>query len=129
MGKMKLLSSNQTKERRTFRFSMEGYQDCNALEVSIYYDKGGYNWYNGNTNRRGYWVSFQPCSVSEHMVTQIPTDGVKKFLLEVGRQSQKKFDEAVKLVSKQTIENIVEYKQFPLNDKDIAFILQTIQED
>lgn len=124
----KLLSSKQTKERRDYNFSLENYCDCNALKVSIFYLKGGCNWYSGKEEKRGYWVSFQPCSINENSVRCIPTDGVKQFLLEVTRQSQKRFNEAVKMISKEMLENVIEYKQFSLNDEDIAFILETIKE-
>ena len=126
---MELLSNEQTKERKKYRFSMTGYKDCNALEVSIYYDKGGYNYWYGKIEKRGYWLSLQPCLLDNHLITTVPMDGVKQFLLEVGRQSQKKFNEATKLVSKETIKSLVEHMQYPINDENIAFILETIQED
>ncbi len=126
---MELLSNKQTKERKKYIFSMTGYKDCNALEVSIYYNKGGYNYWYGKIDKRGYWLSLQPCQLDIHLITTVPTDGVKQFLLEVGRQSQKKFNEAVKMTTKETIKSLVEYMQYPINDEDIAFIFETIQED
>jgi len=68
----------------------------NALEVSIFYDEGGMNYFNGGVNRRGYYASVVPTLVRrENGYTSRTTqmfEGAKTLLLEVPRFSQKTFD-------------------------------------
>lgn len=67
--------------------------DNNVLDVSIFYDKGGYNYYNGGVNRRGFYVSATPKTKDGNSIRVVMFEGLKMFLLETGRFSQKKLDE------------------------------------
>lgn len=67
--------------------------DSNVLDVSIFYDKGGSNYFSGGVNRRGYYVSATPKKVEGNFVKMTMFEGLKMFLLEVNRFSQKKLDE------------------------------------
>ena len=67
--------------------------DSNVLDVSIFYDKGGSNYFSGGVNRRGYYVSATPKKVEGNFVSMTMFEGLKMFLLETSRFSQKKLDE------------------------------------
>lgn len=72
------------------------------LKIEVYYDKGGMNYFKGKVDPRGYWVSVRAverdirdngiCIESYPMMS-----GVRHFLLEVKRQSDKAYSEAVAL--------------------------------
>lgn len=69
----------------------------NALDVSIGYEEGGYNPWNGRTDRRGYYAYASPCSVHSRgdgvrSVSCAIFDGAKVFLQEAKRFSQKTAD-------------------------------------
>jgi len=70
------------------------------VNVSVSYNKGGVNYANGNTEKRGYYLHTR---VEDHrddgMVSSVLfNNGYKKLLKEVGRQSDKQFTQAVELV-------------------------------
>lgn len=69
---------------------------CNAIELSIGYELGGYNYFSGASNRRGYYAYAVPLTVSERdgyrSFTQALFDGAKVFLKEATRFSQKTAD-------------------------------------
>lgn len=113
----------------------------NYLRVMMDYSLGGHNWYNGDNERRGYYLYCSPVekktsyfSNGEPFVTYTETVGKGgKFLLkEVSRQSKKANEEAVKLAKGRTEEivalickkyefelvDFVELCTFPDNDKD-----------
>ena len=67
------------------------------LEVSVFYDKGGANYFSGGTTQRGYYLSVRPVTKSDRMVSFVMFAGKKRFLLETARFSQKQLDRAVEL--------------------------------
>lgn len=113
----------------------------NYLRIMMDYSLGGYNWYNGDEEKRGYYLYCSPVekktsyySNGEPFVTYTETVGKGgKFLLkEVSRQSKKANEEALILANKRTEElvnlickrygfelvDFVELCTFPDDDKD-----------
>jgi len=72
-------------------------KDATHLEVSVYYTKGGANYFSGGTNPRGYYLSVKPVTKSENSVSFVMFTGRSKFLLETNRYSDKQFAKAVEM--------------------------------
>ena len=70
---------------------------CNTLEVKVYYDLGGYNWFTSQPKKRGYYVSVSPLEVNGNFVSYQGFSGTYMLLNEVKRQSKKGEEEALKL--------------------------------
>lgn len=71
---------------------------CNVLEVSIYYDIGGYNYFTSTPKKRGYYLSVNPLVVTDNLVSYEGFSGTNVLLNEVKRQSKKGEEEALKLL-------------------------------
>ena len=67
------------------------------LEVSVYYTKGGLNYFTGGTTRRGYYLSVRPVTKGNGMVSYDLFSGCKRLLLETNRYSDKQFARAVEI--------------------------------
>ena len=96
-------------------------QKGKQLEISVYYSLGGYNNFYGKQERRGIYVSLQPCFVTKHpggyvSVQCVPMDGRKMLLQELKRANAKKlqvWEEAVSAI----VEKIGEaYKNHNFNE-------------
>lgn len=95
---------------------IEATGDCNNLEISLDYDLGGYNWYNGNNDGRGYYLYVTPVYLSErnyngqvyHSVQSTLGKGIKKLVKPVQRRSKKAEAEAVEL-AKQSEAELINY--------------------
>lgn len=66
----------------------------NAINVSIGYEEGGYNYFTGAKGRRGYYAYAYPCNVNRRdggfsSISQSMFEGAKHFLQEATRFSQK----------------------------------------
>lgn len=59
--------------------------------VSVYYDLGGYNYFSGNKNPRGYYLSVVPIKINENGFTTQMFSGYKSLLSETNRYNEKKF--------------------------------------
>ena len=75
----------------------------NNLCLEVLYSKGGYNWFNGDNERRGYYLHCTPTLIKTDRLsngTEYSTStvtlgkGYKLMLKEVGRRSQKAEEEA-----------------------------------
>lgn len=64
------------------------------LKAEIYYNKGGNNVFNGKTERRGYYMSISPVKRERGFESYTAWTGLKMCVLEVGRASSKKANEA-----------------------------------
>ena len=71
---------------------------CNILEVKVYYDLGGYNYFTSQPKKRGYYVSVSPLEVNGNFVSYQGFSGTYMLLNEVKRQSKKGEVEALKLL-------------------------------
>ena len=93
---------------------IEATGDCNRLEITLDYSLGGYNWYNGNTDGRGYYLYVTPVYVNEntyngqtyHTVQSTLGKGIKKLVKPVQRKSKKAEAEAIKLAEQSEAELI-----------------------
>jgi len=70
-------------------------KDATHLEVSVYYTKGGANYFSGGTTQRGYYLSVTPVTKSERSVSFTMFSGFKHLLLETQRYTDKQFNRAV----------------------------------
>ena len=81
-------------ERYIERSDLKG---ATHLEVSVYYTKGGDNYFSSSTIRRGYYLSVIPVTKGNGMIGFTMFTGRKKFLLETSRYSAKQFELAVEM--------------------------------
>ena len=64
------------------------------LEVQVFYSLGGMNYWTGRREPRGYWVSVQPLTKTRVCTSFTGFTGVKGFIKEANRFSQKALEEA-----------------------------------
>ena len=81
---------------------------CNVLEVKVYYDIGGYNYFTSQPKRRGYYISVSPLEVDDVFVCYQGFSGTCMLLNEVKRQSKKGEEEALRLMKEQE-KTVVDY--------------------
>lgn len=81
-----------------------GSEPLNELKVSVRYDKGGVNYFNGNQDKRGVYVHFKPVHRGNNfesctcLSANKKENGFKIFVRELGRMSQKQMDDIAKRV-------------------------------
>ena len=66
--------------------------NCTHIEVELFYTKGGMNYFTSSNERRGLYLSVQPVTISERSKSFIGFSGVKQFVKEMPKFSQKTFD-------------------------------------
>jgi len=71
-----------------------------TVKASVSFQKGGRNWYNGANEKKGYYLHLIPVErseVSNGFISEsmILGEGFKYLLLEVNRQSEKRFKTAL----------------------------------
>jgi hypothetical protein len=76
--------------------------DYQVLDVDIHYSLGGINYFTGNTNPRGYYMSVTPCTITDHggwstrsCVWFGKYSGVKTLLEPANRFSKSAFQKVV----------------------------------
>jgi len=67
------------------------------LEVNVYYDKGGFNYFTDQVSPRGYYLSVRPVTLGAHSVGYDMHSGSKRLILETKRYSDKQFDTAMEM--------------------------------
>jgi len=72
-------------------------KDATHLEVSVYYTKGGANYFSSGTIRRGYYINVTPVTKSANSVSFVMFTGRSKLLFETSRYSDKQFAKAVEM--------------------------------
>ena len=84
--------------KRTYKVEGKG---ANTAEVSIYYSKGGMNYWTYRNEPRGYYFQIHFCEVHEHENYTVHTfgigtgpQGMKSLVLPCERQSKKRFETA-----------------------------------
>lgn len=100
----------------------------NTLEVTVGYDLGGYNWYSGGENKRGYYLYAIPMTKTTNKMddgreyntySQQVGKGLKLLLKEVSRQSKKSAQEAIAMAAEKeamVIERVCEQYGLVLAD-------------
>ena len=81
--------------------------NCTHVDVEVYYSKGGMNYFNGNVEKRGYYLSAQPLTKSTNSYSYTAFTGVKQLVKEAGRYSPKVLDEIV--IEQNLINTMVEH--------------------
>ena len=84
-----------TQRIRVERIPVKGPNEfrCNMVDVEVYYSLGGMNYFTYREEPRGYWVSIQPINVDGYCTSFTAFSGIKCFLKEAKRFSQKVLDE------------------------------------
>ena len=65
------------------------------LQVSVFYDKGGVSYFNGQTSPRGFYLSVTPVTRGNGMISYTMFTGLKRLIHEVNRYSDKQFRHAL----------------------------------
>lgn len=83
--------NQMTARNRTIKEYNEDYSK--TLEISVYYDSGGMNFFQGVVQKRGYYIAVVPVEVTKHngyeMVSFTAFTGTKKLVEEANRYSEK----------------------------------------
>ena len=83
---------------------VEGKKDVNFIKVHTFYDLGGMNWFTGQPNKRGYYVSCTPVFKEDKggygMESTTLGSGYKQLCKEVTRQTKKAAAEAEAIAEK-----------------------------
>src|SRR5215469_15177991 len=74
-------------------------KDASHLEISVYYSKGGLNYFSGQTVPRGYYLSVSPVTKRDGMVSFTMFSGRKQLLFETARFTAKQFDRALAMAA------------------------------
>ena len=72
-------------------------KDATHLEVSVYYTKGGANYFSGGVTPRGYYLSVKPVKKGNGMVSYTLFSGRSRLLLETQRFTAKQFALALEM--------------------------------
>jgi len=65
---------------------------ANTLRVELYYAKGGMNYFTGDNERRGLYLSVSPLEIKPQSIGYVGFTGVKKCVKEMARFNQKQLD-------------------------------------
>jgi len=71
---------------------LETTNENQVLEVEVFYERGGMNYFSGSSEPRGIYVSVSPVTESGHFRTFTAFSGIKVLALPLKRFSQKVFD-------------------------------------
>ena len=85
------------------------------LEVSTYYDVGGYSYFTYTNTPRGYFICVQPVKKGDHTIMYEMFNGYKNLLEETKRFSQKKLD----TLAEKTMENAAPLIQAVCNEHNL----------
>lgn len=88
--------------------------DNKTFEIKLYYDLGGMNYFTGDVERRGYYLSVSPVKISKlsnglRSVSYQAFTGSKQLLLEVKRKSKKAENEALEIANDAKVEELLDY--------------------
>lgn len=83
------------------------------LKITLTYNKGGLNYFNYKTEKRGYYLSVSPIEVERRgdgvtMECYKAFSGYKSLILEVKRQSDKQYKTAIEQIETKKAEMIAE---------------------
>lgn len=106
---LKKLKSKVEIDRRTVvRLKTDEFTGANTLEFSLYYDKGGMNYFTSSVERRGYYLSVKPVSIGNGFVESTAFRGIKAFVgEEVSRVSKKARERALADINEELLSNLI----------------------
>jgi hypothetical protein len=70
-------------------------KDSTHLEVCVYYNLGGSNYFSGGVTPRGYYLSVKPVKKGNNSVSFTLFSGKSRLLLETQRYTAKQFERAL----------------------------------
>lgn len=82
-------------------------KDKTFLKVEIYYDIGGMNYFTSGHKARGYYLSARPVEKERNFESFVAFTGYYSLLLGVAKQSKKGETEALKIATKERIEELI----------------------
>ncbi len=97
--------------------------DCTHLKVETYYNIGGMNYFSGNAEKRGLYISVSPVSRSEHegglwSESYKGFSGTKQLVKEMARFNQKVLDNFKdEVTEKRLIEHVCRTQGIELEEK------------
>lgn len=98
--------TNSSKQRAEWRKEIgpgERPDETLCIKLTLSYQPGGLNMWHGTKEARGYSVSIGPVTIIKrdgyNMETMMGGAGLRRFLFEVGRKSDKQFLKAVEMVA------------------------------
>lgn len=99
-------------------------KEQNAVEISIGYSEGGFNYFNSTKNERGYYAYFTVCQNNDSttVFTPMSSENFKVFVLPVTRRSKRKAFKLFELIATKEIADLVwERKQRQVYDMVTGF--------
>jgi len=100
------------------------------LQVNVFYDKGGSNYFSGQIIRRGIYVSVTPVLRNGSYITQKLFTGLKQLVEEMGRASEKKLTQWKQLIQSQIdrrfgltwglVLKVLEQEKLELDEKELV---------
>ena len=85
-----------SKQKRILQsIPVEGAGETTHIDVELYYDKGGMNYWNGRSESRGLYISVQPLTKGDRFVSFTAFTGVKQHVKEMKMFTQKALDSFV----------------------------------
>lgn len=96
-GKTLVETRRQERDKRIeLYYSIDGLKLANNgthINLSVYYDLGGVNYFSGDTNERGIYVGVKVIKVENGVHSFILTNGYRKLLKPLNRFAKKYLDE------------------------------------
>jgi len=85
------------------RLPVQETENATHLEVEVYYDKGGVNWYSGREEARGIYVRVGPIAIRNGFESFLVGDncGRKKFLEGAKRLNRKRVEQLAASVAEE----------------------------
>lgn len=65
------------------------------IQISVYYSKGGMNYFSGESSQRGFYVSVTPVQKSNGCISTVLFSGLKQLILNASRYSEKQHNIAI----------------------------------
>lgn len=97
------------------------------IKVELYYAKGGWNYFTGNQERRGLYLSVSPVTRTVHegggvSESYVGFSGIKQFVLEMKRMNQKTLDNFVidEKMKKQLIDHVCRKNNITLKNLEVS---------
>ena len=85
------------RERQEKYIERNDLRDATHLEISVYYTKGGANYFSGGTTPRGFYISVTPVTKSNGMISFTMFTGRKQLLFTTNRYTDKQLARAVEM--------------------------------
>lgn len=100
--------------RAEIKYPIVPVRGANYLKAEVYYALGGYNYFTGKNESRGYYLSVSPVEIKEcdsgfKSESYTAFTGYKFLLFEASRKSQKGMDRAIEMFNNTHMDFIKNY--------------------